>query len=210
MLSTQEFLQALHDDLVVVLLSKAAYHDGGDRALDALYTHREPAAVDGIVASRLAQLEPRLEVFLIAHIEQIMASPRAPSEPEHEVPLSLHPVVILRHGTGPRCGVEEELLVVGERDVDDRRLVGELSEPVADQYAEVEGILGGEVRQDERLFLFDDFGKLVCFLALCQITPGHGARLGLLTPATGVPRGFEVIVSGGESPSVWGRESVCL
>ena len=161
LLTSQELLQALHDDLVILFLGKAAHHNGRDRPLHSLDAHREAAAVDGIIARRLAQLEPRLEQVLVAHLEQIMGRPRAPSEPENGVPLSLHPVVVLGNGAGSRCGVEEELVVVGERDVDHGGLLGYFSESVADQDADLKGIFGSEVRQDEGLLLLNNLGKLV-------------------------------------------------
>lgn len=120
-----------------------------------------------------------------------MGCPRAPSEPQHGVPLSLHPVVILGNGAGSRCGVEEELVVVGQRNVDHGRLLGDFSEPIADQDADFKGIFGSEVRQDEGLLLVNNLGKLVTNVSLSQRTAWSWW---LLTPFRAVPRGLEVIV----------------
>lgn len=134
---------------MILLLRKATHDDGGNRPLHALDAHREPAAMDGIITRRLAQLEPRLEGLLVAHAEQVVARPRAPPEPEHEVSLALHPVVVLGHGAGSRRGVEEQLLVVREDDVDDGRLVGDLPQSVSEDYADLEGVVRGEVWQGQ-------------------------------------------------------------
>lgn len=69
LLTSQELLQALHNDLVILLLGKATHYNGRDRPLNSLDAHWEAATVDGIIARRLAQLEPRLEQVLVAHLE---------------------------------------------------------------------------------------------------------------------------------------------
>lgn len=132
---------------MIFLLRKAAHNNRSNRSLHALDSDRETTAVYRVVTGRLAKLELGLELVLVAHVEEMVACPSAPSKPKHKVPLAGHPIVVLWNGPRSRCCVKEQLFVVREGDVDYRWIFGDFSQLVPNQHTDVKSILGSKVRQ---------------------------------------------------------------
>jgi len=155
----QELLQPFHDDLVVLVLLQAADDDDADDALDAADPHGHGAAVDGVLAGRLAEHVLFLERLLVA-VHLVVHEPRTHPPPLHRLPLARDPEVVVRLDARPRDGVEQEVVAARERDVDHGREVRQRAQPVADRQPDLQRVVGREVRQDQPLFLFGDFREL--------------------------------------------------
>jgi len=129
------------------------------KALDATDSHGDAAAVDGIFARRLAEHVFLFEALLVA-VHLVVHEPRTHAPPLDGPPLSRHPDVIVGLDPRPRDGVEEEVVAAGQGDVDDGRELRQGTEPVAQRQAYLEGVVGGEVRQDQPFFLLGDLREL--------------------------------------------------
>jgi len=140
--------------MIFVLFETADDHDP-DNALDARDSDGHTAAVDGVLARRLAEHVLLLKGLLVA-VHLVVHEPRAHAPSQDGASLARHPDVVVRLHAGAGDGVEEEVVAVRQRDVDDGGEVREGAEPVADRQADLERVVGREVWQDQAFFLFGD------------------------------------------------------
>ena len=102
--------------------------------------------MDSILIRRLSQTELSRKGRLVPLI-LVVQRPRTDPPPQHRPPLPRNPRVIVGQDTGPRRGVEEQLVRVGERDVDDGRFVRESAKAGTKGAADGEGVVGGELEE---------------------------------------------------------------
>jgi hypothetical protein len=128
--------------MILILLQPTNNHHR-DHALYSRNPNRDPTAMNRILARRVPQpvLIPErdfIPVELARHI------PRADAPAQHRFALAAHPRIVVGHSPGVRAAVEENLVRVGEGDVDYDGS-GDWEETLAQRGAEDPGVLGGEV-----------------------------------------------------------------
>ncbi len=151
----QKLFQGLDDQLMIFVLFETADDDDPDDALDARDPDGHTAAVDGVLARRLAEHVFLLKRLLVT-VHLVVHEPRAHAPSQDRAPFARHPDVVVRLHARSRDGVEEEVVAVRERDVDDGGQMREGAEAVADRQADLERVVGREVWQDQAFFLFGD------------------------------------------------------
>ena len=124
--------------------------DNNDRndTLDACNSYRNAAPMNRILTRTIPQPIILPKRHLVA-LKLAMHIPSTTPPPQHRPPLARNPAISIRHDAAVRAGVEERLVLVRERDVDDDGR-GDGQEPRAQRGAKLPGIVGGEVLEDER------------------------------------------------------------
>lgn len=105
------------------------------------------------IVLRLHGAHPELnpERLLVAG-ELAVLEPGAGAEPQDGVPLPLHPQLVVRRGAGAHGALEQDVVAVGQRDGDQRGLLGrEGQQPGVEEVAELPRVLDGEGLKEERV-----------------------------------------------------------
>lgn len=113
-----------------------------------------------ILPASRTQLELAREHELVA-AELVVHRQGARAPAEDRAPLARDPLIVVGPRARRRRGVEEELVAVRERDVDDGGLGGGLSEACAEHAPECPGGLGGKAREGTARLFRDDLGELL-------------------------------------------------
>jgi hypothetical protein len=190
-------LDHVHYHPMIFVLLQPTDHNNRHHALHALHTDRHRAAVDG-VPGRLLRVEPVLcrEGGLVPG-ELAVHHPRGAAEAQHGGALASDPDRVIGRGPRPRNALEDDLLIVGKRDADGRRLARRArdgNQPGVQQVAQVPGVICGEGAESEAITLgeelvnlageivsegpdYDVGGRNIRFPAELESAPGRGRRL---------------------------------
>ena len=151
------------------MLRKAAHNNHGDDTFHIVYNHGYTPAMDRIFASAVPQsillgeclfisfklvMLPFLQsarIYIISSRPSTHHVPSTGTPSQYGLPLSAHPDIIVWRHTRPTRSVEEQLVAVCERDVDDGSLARELPQPVSDGDAEIVGIFCCELPETDIL-----------------------------------------------------------
>lgn len=133
--------------MVLVLLQTADNHDSHDT----FYTphlDRDPSTMYRIFARTIAK--PILLSkgnFVASKLAMHVPGTAAPSQ--NRLPLPRDPYVVIRHNTRMRAGVEENLVLVGERNIDYNRC-RKGQKTTSQRGTQFPCIIGGEVVESQR------------------------------------------------------------
>ena len=114
-------VHTFHHCQMIVLLLHSTHNHHRDNTLHTLHPDRHPTPINRIFPGSLSQgiLVPKLP-FITVHLD--MHIPRADPPPQYRLAFPRNPDVIVGLSAAPGGGVEEYLMTVGERYVDDDRL----------------------------------------------------------------------------------------
>ena len=150
-------LNALDDDVMIIIILQPAHHDHAHNALHVLHPHRKAPSVKRIHA-RISHLEPVPQRVLrrpgrMALLQAQAHPQRRHPPPQHDRLLALHQVHHIWTRARSRRRKKEQLERVGVRDVDDRGAVLRAPTVCADGRAELPCDVAVERGEHARVFL---------------------------------------------------------